>query len=174
MFFVKRLCRDILLEPIFLGAKLSEHVRQRIFSELEGQCLGRHGYVVSVLDVKSEDIKPGLIDNDLGSVNVTVWYSVILLRPFRYEVLDAVVSIATEESGFFAKVGPLQIFVSRHCMPQDMSFNQAAGDCWVSDDEKVEIREGSLVRLRILGLTIDAGIISAIGTINEPYLGQLE
>ena len=33
------------------------------------------------------------------------------------------------------------------------------GDCWVSEDETVEIREGSVVRLRIIGLVIDAGVI---------------
>ena len=59
-------------------------------------------------------------------------------------------------------------------MPEDMLFNHSAGDCWTSQDEKVEIREGSVVRLRIIGLNIDAGAITAIGTIQEPYLGQLE
>jgi DNA-directed RNA polymerase subunit E'/Rpb7 len=42
------------------------------------------------MDVTNEDISPGLIDNDTGSVNVSVYYSVILLRPFRNEVLDTV------------------------------------------------------------------------------------
>lgn len=174
MFFVKKLRRDILLEPQYLGSKLRDYVKQRIFSELEGQCLGKHGYVISVLDVKNDDIIPGVIDNDTGAVNVTVWYSVILLRPFRNEVMDTVVTMASDENGFFTRVGPLQIFVSRHCMPEDVSFNHFAGDCWVSEDETVEIKEGSLVRLRIIGLIIDAGVISAIGTIKETYLGQLE
>ena len=35
------------------------------------------------------DIKPGYIDNDTGSVNVIVWYSAILFRPFTNEVVDA-------------------------------------------------------------------------------------
>lgn len=39
---------------------------------------------------------------------------------------------------------------------------------------QVEIREGSIVRLKIIGLVIDAGSISAIGTIKENYLGLLE
>lgn len=146
MFFIKKLRRDVLLDPKYLGSKLKEHVKQRIFSELEGQCLGKHGYVISILDIKNEDIIPGNIDNDTGSVNITVWYQVILLRPFKNEVLDTVVSMASDENGFFTRVGPLQIFVSRHCMPEDMSFNHMAGDCWVSEDEKIEIREGSVVR----------------------------
>eukprot|EP00286_Rhodomonas_abbreviata_P006000 CAMPEP_0181328632 /NCGR_PEP_ID=MMETSP1101-20121128/22840_1 /TAXON_ID=46948 /ORGANISM="Rhodomonas abbreviata, Strain Caron Lab Isolate" /LENGTH=155 /DNA_ID=CAMNT_0023437575 /DNA_START=127 /DNA_END=591 /DNA_ORIENTATION=+ len=155
MFFVKKLRRDILMEPQFLGAKLLEHVKYRILQELEGQCLGKHGYVISVLDVKDADILPGVVDNDTGAVNVTVWYSVILLRPFRNQVVDTVVTLASDENGFFTKVGPLMIFVSRHNMPEDISFSQLTGDSWVSEDERVEIREGSLVRVRIIGLNFD-------------------
>ena len=36
-------------------------------------------------------------------------------------------------------------------MPEDMKFNHSSGDCWISEDETVEIREGSIVRLRIIG-----------------------
>lgn len=174
MYFVKKLRRDILLEPQFLGSKLRDYVKQRIFNDLEGQCLGKHGYVISVMDVKNEDITPGMIDNDTGSVNVIVWYSVILLRPFRNEVMDTVVCMASDETGFLAKVGPLQIFVSRHCMPSDMRFNQSTGDSWVSEDGRIDIKDGSLVRLRVIGMGIRADGIDAIGTIKETYLGQLE
>eukprot|EP01038_Epipyxis_sp_PR26KG_P005676 gene5676-7835_t len=174
MFFIKKLRRDILLDPIYLGARLNDRLKQRVYEELEGQCLGKHGYVISILDIKDEDVSAGLIDNDTGAVNMTVWYSVILLRPYKNEVMDTIVSMASDENGFFAKVGPLQIFVSRHSMPDDMSFNANQGDCWTSEDGKVEIREGSIVRLRIIGLSIDANSISAVGTIQESYLGQLE
>lgn len=62
-----------------------------------------------------------------GSVHVTVKYRVMLLRPFRNEVLDAIVTMASDESGFFAAVGPLQIFVSRHNMPDDIGFDESTG-----------------------------------------------
>lgn len=97
MFFVKKLRRDILLEPCHLGSRLKESVKRRVLEELEGQCLGKHGYVVSILDIEDADIIPGYIDNDSGAVHVTVWYSAILLRPFRNEVLDTVVVSASDE-----------------------------------------------------------------------------
>ena len=37
MFFVKKLHREILLEPCFIGAQLKERVKMRIMTELEGQ-----------------------------------------------------------------------------------------------------------------------------------------
>ena len=49
-------------------------MKHRIMTELEGQCLGKHGYVISILDVDDNEIFPGLIDNDSGAVSVTVFY----------------------------------------------------------------------------------------------------
>lgn len=83
-------------------------VREKVISELEGQCLGTYeilflaelflistslgtyGYVISVVSVSDDDIIAGLIDIDTGAVNVSVFYTVILLRPFKNEVLDTV------------------------------------------------------------------------------------
>jgi DNA-directed RNA polymerase II subunit RPB7 len=97
MFFMKKLRRDILLEPQFLGPRMRELVKARLFEELEGQCLGRLGYIISILDIDDSDISAGLIDIDTGSVNISVWYSAILLRPFKNEVLDAVVFSSSDE-----------------------------------------------------------------------------
>jgi DNA-directed RNA polymerase II subunit RPB7 len=174
MFYFKKLKRDVLVEPKHLGARMKDELKIRVRRELEGQCLGKHGYVIAVLDIENADIIPGKIENDTGAVNVTVGYKAILLRPFKNEVVDAVVSMHLDMNGFFAHVGPLQIFVSKHNMPHDMHFDHVTNDCWQSEDMQIEIRENSIVRLRIIGLTIDAGVISAIGTIKEYHLGQLE
>ena len=40
MFFTKRLHREIFLDPMYQGAKMKDFVREKIFNELEGQCLG--------------------------------------------------------------------------------------------------------------------------------------
>jgi hypothetical protein len=84
MFFVKTLRRDVLLPPAALGRNLKQNVRERVFQELEGRCLGKHGYVICVLEIKDEDIRPGLVDNDSGSVEVVVWYSAVLFRSSDY------------------------------------------------------------------------------------------
>lgn len=80
-----------------------------------------------------------------------VKYSALLLRPFTNEVMDATVS-QCNPLGFFAFVGPLRIFVSKHSMPEDM-FNGFDGEkeAWISDDKEVEIVRGCPVRLKIKG-----------------------
>jgi len=45
----------------------------------------------------------GMIDNDTGSVNIEVWYTAILFRPFTNEVCDAIVTTATEVTIYFSQ-----------------------------------------------------------------------
>lgn len=139
-----------------------------------------------MLELADEDVIPGKIDNDSGSVSVTVCYQALLFRPFKNEVMDAIVSVCNE-NGFFAKVGPLQIFVSRYVscddfaarllrvgdvtrgklavwqqnMPDDFKFDSQRGDAFVSreEEEEIEIRENCVVRLRIMGVQVEASEI---------------
>jgi DNA-directed RNA polymerase II subunit RPB7 len=77
--------------------------------------------------------------------------------------------------GFFAHVGPLRIFVSKHSMPDDMSNGyNSEKDAWISDDQEVIITSGSGVRLKIKGRTVEQGNITAIGTIKDNYLGLID
>ena len=66
MFFLRKLRRDILLEPCNLGRNMKERVAARVKDELEGMCLGKLGYIILILKINEEDIKPGLIDIDTG------------------------------------------------------------------------------------------------------------
>jgi DNA-directed RNA polymerase II subunit RPB7 len=136
--------------------------------------LANYGYVVHVVEVPEDKIRSGIIEYDSGDVVFSVQYTALLLRPFINEVLDAVVS-QCNPLGFFAFVGPLRIFVSKHSMPEDM-FNGFDGekDAWVSEDKEVVITSGSGVRLKIKGRTVEQENITAIGTIKENYLGLID
>ncbi len=121
--------------------------RRRCIDELEGTCLGKTGYIISITDVKSEDVKPGVIEYDTGYVNFKVSYNAILFRPFKHEVLDARVSTVNEvrasprdvsflhlsrprllvtQLGFWAEAGPVSVFVSRHVGPTRISLSALA------------------------------------------------
>ena len=89
-------------------------------------------------------------------------------------MLDANVT-SVNQLGFFCKAGPLQIFVTRHNMPADMREGyKASVDMWVSNDQEVEIKKGCVVRLRIMGLSMEATRITAVGNISDDFLGVIE
>ncbi|CAN0462415.1 unnamed protein product, partial [Discosporangium mesarthrocarpum] len=111
--------------------------------------------------VKDDDIKLGLIEFDTGFVNVEAHYNAICFRPFVNEVMDATVGNVTE-LGFFANVGPLEVFVSRLGMPDDIANGyDPVGDMWVSGEgSDNEIKAGCGVRLRIIGVTMGTELVS--------------
>ena len=155
MFLLKQLSRELLLHPMHFGPKLHDIIRLRLIEEVEGASLGKHGYVITVTEVRDEDIGKGVIEDNSGHVCFNVKYRAILFRPFKNEVLDAVVTVVNP-LGFFADVGPLQVFVSRHAMPSDLhnGFDHE-NNAWISDDREVEITKGCGIRLKIMGVSID-------------------
>lgn len=171
MFYVKTLEHEIVLQPVHFGPKLKATLVRLLKEEVEGLAIANYGYVVNVIEVPENKIRSGLIEYDTGNVTFFVKYTAVLLRPFINEVLDATVS-QCNPLGFFAFVGPLRIFVSKHSMPEDMmnGFDQER-DAWVSDDGVVSITAGCGVRLKIKGRTVEQGNITAIGTIKDNYLG---
>ncbi|KAL3924620.1 MAG: hypothetical protein SGILL_000934 [Bacillariaceae sp.] len=160
--------------PVLFGPKLKTTIVNRLKEEVEGLALAEYGYVVNVIEVPEHKIKSGIIEYDTGNVVFSVEYTALMLRPFTNEVLDAVVS-QCNALGFFAYVGPLRVFVSKHSMPEDMFAGwNPDKDSWISDDKEVVISTGCGVRLRIKGRTVEQGNISAIGTIKDSYLGLMD
>jgi DNA-directed RNA polymerase II subunit RPB7 len=176
MFYVTSLTTEIVLAPRFFGSTLHSTITRLVKESVEGTALAHYGYVVSVLDVPREKMKGGVIEYDSGDVVFSITYEALLFRPFKNEVLDAVVVDVTN-MGFFAYVGPLRIFVHSKQFPPDLNGTTGGhftGSSWVSDDGEVHIKDNSGVRLRIIGTKVDAGDISCIGCIATDFLGVID
>ena len=63
--------------------------------------------------------------------------------------------------GFFADVGPMQIFVSIHLIPPDLKFLPDANPPNFSNEEQI-IEKGAMVRIKIMGLRMDVKDIVSI------------
>ena len=93
-------------------------------------------------------------------------------QPPPQGVLDAVVT-QVNKFGFFAEAGPLSIFVSNQLIEDDMTFRCDGENSYVSEDEAVKIVKGAEVRVRVVGMRIDASEIFCIATLKENYLGVI-
>jgi DNA-directed RNA polymerase II subunit RPB7 len=139
--------------------------------KVEGACNGKYGYVVSVVAV--HDVGRGkLRDDGSGLATFRVEYQALTVRPFRGEVVDAVVT-SVNKMGFFAEAGPLQLFCSSHLVPEDLEFSAAGDAAFVSADGATRVEPDSEVRLRIVGVRTDASEIFAIATMKDDFLGVL-
>ncbi|VDP15128.1 unnamed protein product [Soboliphyme baturini] len=169
MFYHLSLEHDILLHPHYFGPQLLETVKQKLFTEVEGSCSGKYGFVIAVTSI--DNIGSGLIQPGRGFALFPVKYKAIVFRPFKGEVIDAIVS-QVNRVGMFCEVGPLSLFISKHCIPADMDFDpNSSPPCFRNSDDTMLIKERDVVRLKIIGTRVDATDIFAIGTLMDDFLG---
>ncbi|UYV73525.1 POLR2G [Cordylochernes scorpioides] len=124
---------EILLHPRYFGPNLMETVKHKLFTEVEGTCSGKYGFVIAVTSI--DNIGAGFIQPGRGFVLYPIKYKAIVFRPFKGEVLDAVVT-QINKLGIFTEVGPLSCFISRHCIPSDMVFDPNSNPpCYRTQEE---------------------------------------
>ncbi|XP_033300594.1 DNA-directed RNA polymerase II subunit RPB7 isoform X1 [Bombus vosnesenskii] len=170
MFYHISLEHEILLHPRYFGPQLLDTVKQKLYTEVEGTCTGKYGFVVAVTTI--DNIGAGIIQPGQGFVVYPVKYKAIVFRPFKGEVLDAIVT-QVNKVGMFAEIGPLSCFISHHSIPADMQFCPNINPpCYKSKEEDVIIQPDDEIRLKIVGTRVDATGIFAIGTLMDDYLGK--
>jgi len=167
MFFVRKLKKELLVHPTSFGPGIKDVIRQKLLTDVEGLAQGKDGFLITVTDIRDGDIGRGMIQDTTGLVKYTVAYTAIVFRPFRNEILDAIVT-SVNSLGFYAAVGPLTVFVSRQQIPSigagTLSFNHETSSFESADGDLV-VQRGSGVRLKVMGIKVDATNITAIGTI---------
>eukprot|EP00924_Labyrinthula_sp_SR-Ha-C_P005654 snap_masked-scaffold_14-processed-gene-1.9-mRNA-1 protein AED:0.02 eAED:0.02 QI:0/-1/0/1/-1/1/1/0/169 len=165
--------KNLSIAPHDLGPKLEERIRNRLKAEVEGKAFENYGYIIKINEVDVEERnKRGLIEAETGMVFYQIKFYAVVFRPFRHEVVDAVVGVC-HELGFFCHAGPLEIFVSHRTMQEDMQNFSHEEQKWVTDDRTVEIMAGVAVRVRIMNLRIESNKIFAVGTLKDDYLGVI-
>ncbi|TGZ46537.1 Dna-directed rna polymerase ii subunit rpb7-like protein [Temnothorax longispinosus] len=143
---------EILLHPRYFGPQLLDTVKQKLYTEVEGTCTGKYGFVVAVTTI--DNIGAGIIQPGQGFVVYPVKYKAIVFRPFKGEVLDAIVTQVNKS------------------IPEDMQFCPNVNPaCYKSKEEDVVIQADDEIRLKIVGTRVDATGIFAIGTLMDDYLG---
>lgn len=113
MFFLKELTHTINLHPQYFGPQIRQFLERRLYDEVEGTCSGRFGYVISVIEIV--DIGNGVLLSNTGFAEYKIKYKAIVFKPFKNQVVDGIVT-TVNKIGFWADVGPLQVFVSSHVM----------------------------------------------------------
>ena len=92
------LTAEIDLHPSFFGKNLADTVRKRLVAEKAGKSEGKYGYILSILNIDDKDIGAGVVDSTSGYAKFIVRYEALLMRPFKSEVCDTVVTQVTQVS----------------------------------------------------------------------------
>ncbi|XP_070639137.1 DNA-directed RNA polymerase II subunit RPB7 isoform X1 [Bos indicus] len=148
---------------------------QMVSEAFHTQCLSvslppcRYGFVIAVTTI--DNIGAGVIQPGRGFVLYPVKYKAIVFRPFKGEVVDAVVT-QVNKVGLFTEIGPMSCFISRHSIPSEMEFDPNSNPpCYKTMDEDIVIQQDDEIRLKIVGTRVDKNDIFAIGSLMDDYLG---
>ncbi|XP_026392284.1 DNA-directed RNA polymerase II subunit RPB7 isoform X2 [Papaver somniferum] len=153
MFFHIVLERNMQLHPRHFGPNLRDKLVAKLMKDVEGTCSGRHGFVVAITGV--DNVGKGLIRDGTGFVTFPVKYQCVVFRPFKGEILEAVVTMVNK------------------LIPDDMEFQSGDIPNYTTSDGSVKIQKDSEVRLKIIGTRVDATEIFCIGTIKDDFLGVI-
>jgi DNA-directed RNA polymerase II subunit RPB7 len=170
MFFLVERTETLALAPKYFDKNVKDHIYNQLKLKVQGKCTGKFGYTILVTNLAN--VGRGRLHEDSGFAHFAVTYVSVVFRPFKNEILPATVTIINQ-NGFFAQAGPLEIFVSKTLMPEDLKFDprDQGLPTYYSEEEDVRIEQGSPVRIKIVGIRLAADKISTIGTIKEDYLG---
>ncbi|KAI9809058.1 MAG: hypothetical protein M1825_002347 [Sarcosagium campestre] len=169
MFFLYELERVITLHPSFFGPRVKEYLTNKLLEDVEGSCTGSY-YIICVMD--AYEISEGQIIPGSALAEFTVHYRAVVWRPFKGETVDGVVG-SVNKIGFFAEVGPLTVFVSKHLIPSEIRFDENATPPQYTDNGEQVIEKGTHIRIKLLGVRSDVGNMYAIGSVKEDFLGVL-
>nr|VZI08214.1 unnamed protein product [Spirometra erinaceieuropaei] len=154
MFYHIKLEHEILLHPKYFGPNLIETVKAKLFSDVEGTCSGKCGFIIAVTSI--EHIGAGILLPGRGFVQYHIVYRAIVFRPFKGEVIDAIVTQVNKS------------------IPPNIKFEGADTNVENNNEDEEETQIVQLedrIRLRIMGLRVDASDIFAVGTLMDDYLG---
>eukprot|EP00032_Breviata_anathema_P001340 JZ552491.1.p1 GENE.JZ552491.1~~JZ552491.1.p1 ORF type:complete len:160 (+),score=11.27 JZ552491.1:121-600(+) len=134
MFFLMNMSWRIRVQPRFFGKSLNDTVIQRLYNEVEGTCTPKYGFIIAVDRVQK--ISEGKVEPETGMAVFNVDFQAIVLRPFKFEVIDA--EVTRVDSTFVrAQHGPLAVLVDQNSIPEKL---------------RDQIKPHDKIRVRILGV----------------------
>jgi len=98
VFLTKTLTRTITAEPSHLGVHLKRHIKEKLQRLVEGTPVDEEGVVVAVTHFNEDEMRHGVVDPLDGSVKYRIAFTALMFRPFKNEVVDAIVIAVAEVS----------------------------------------------------------------------------
>jgi len=122
-----------------------------LYCEVEGSFIENVGYILAITKVITETDKlVGRISDEDGSVMYRLEFNALVFKPFKYEVVDAIVQkvFHSEMYGIECAIGPYVIFIAQINMGEEYKYDDDTISFTCPDGR--QIKEGSKIRCRLL------------------------
>lgn len=165
MFFLIDMKTTIYVEPVHFNQTYFERLKEKLISKIEGKMDSIYGFIIKISKINK--ISPPRICYVDGSSKYDIDFKVITFHPLRGEIMDGIVSRINSE-GIYVNVGPMEVWISKRCMPEELKFEYGT-----YKSNNVEIEKEDEIRLKLLGIRKENTNFNGIGVINKDFLGPL-
>jgi len=123
-----------MLHPRYFGRNLRDALRAKLLSDVEGSCNIKVGYIIAVVGDEPQFGRGRVLDGR-GVAVFDVKYTAVVWRPFKDEVVDAIVTDVTDMA-IFADIGPVSAVVHRDLLPVEYEYLKNANPpCYQTADQ---------------------------------------
>lgn len=158
------------IPPKEFGKNIKETILNILRAKYECKWDADIGYLLVISDVKN--IKTGrVIPGDGASYN-DVDFDILVYSPKVHEVVDGEI-VEILEFGAFMRIGPMDGLVHVSQITNDFINFDKKNRTLTGKDSKHILKEGDLVRARIIALSSKADVTKIGLTMRQPYIGKI-
>ncbi len=162
---------EIKVPPSKFELGLEEAVKQSLMSRWDGVIDKRLGLVLVVTGVKSTG--EGRIYAGDGSIHYPVEFEVLVYKPNQHEIVEGEL-IDVTEFGVFMRIGPVDGMIHVSQLMDDFVSYDRKNAIFMGKETKQRMKEGDVVRARVISVSVTAGDYKIGLTARQPNLGSVE
>ncbi len=171
MFKILTVKDEVRVLPTKFDLELSRAVKESLQETIEGRMNPDIGVFLAVTDVMN--IGEGKIVPEDGAVHYPVEYKILIFRPEPNEILIGEVVDITE-FGAFTRIGPLDALIHVSQIMDDKLSYDAKNAVLTGKKTAYKLKEGDLVRARVVGVSLGKGRSKISLTMRQPCLGAMD
>lgn len=171
MFKIVTVKDEVRVPPTKFDLELNEAVKQSLQEAIEGKIDADIGVFLTVTEVVN--IGEGKIIPEDGAIFYPADFKALVYRPEINEVsLGEVVDIT--EFGAFTRIGPIDALAHVSQVMDDRIVYDQKNATLSGRKSGYKLKEGDLVRIRVVGVSLGKGRSKVSLTMRQPFLGALE
>ncbi len=171
MFKILTVKDEVRVLPAKFDLELQEAVKQSLQDAIEGNIHPDYGVFLTVTEVLS--VGEGSIVPEDGAIHYPAEFKVIVYRPELNEIVTGEVVDVTE-FGAFTRIGPLDALVHVSQVMDDKISYDPKGAIFTGKKTGNKLREGDLIRARVVGVSLGKGRSKISLTMRQPHMGSLD
>ncbi len=171
MFKILTVKDEVRVPPVKFGLELDQAVKESLQEQVEGKMNADIGVFLVITEVLN--VGDGKIVPEDGAIFYQVEFKVLTYKPEVNEIVVGEVVDITE-FGAFTRIGPVDALVHVSQIMDDKISYDAKNAVFTGKKTGFKLKEGDLIRARVVGLSLGKGRSKVSLTMRQHGLGSMD